>query len=85
MLGATERYNRVVDLDYLPSTYSNLCVNVHLILKTDFKQFDACAARGRDSVRRACCLDIGFRHLPSALCRRYPVHNVVVGKPPQTE
>ena len=38
----------------------------------------------RDSVRRACCLDIGFRHMPSVLCRRYPVHNVVVGKPPHT-
>ena len=41
-----------------------------------------CAARELDSVRRACCLDIGFRHMPSVLCRRYPGHNVVVGKPP---
>ena len=43
-----------------------------------------CAARERDSVRRVCCLDIGFRHMPSVLCRRYPVHNVIVGKPPHT-
>ena len=43
-----------------------------------------CAARERDSGRRACCLDIGFRHMPSVLCRRYPVHNVVLGKPPHT-
>ena len=43
-----------------------------------------CAARERDSVRRACCLDISFRHMPSVLCRRYPVHNVVVGKPSHT-
>ena len=35
-------------------------------------------------MRRAFCLDIGFRHMPSVLCRRYPVHNIVVGKPPHT-
>ena len=34
-----------------------------------------CAARERDSVRRACCLDIGFRHMPSVLCRRYGSHS----------
>ena len=43
-----------------------------------------CAARELDSGRRACCLDIVFRHMPSVLCRRYPVHDVVVGKPPHT-